>query len=266
MTHQNPCEQRFSYFLQELTPQEAESFERHLVRCADCRKELADLRLAWEAIPCDLEETELPPELKSQVMDAILHAPSGPGASQEQVPPRKVTGRVTGVRRSQRLWPYTAAAALFFAAGALTVWGWIGPGAKHIASPPAVQPAAPQTPSTPQPSAPPAQLVQVMSLKPFDQGMPDASGRVWLMRQGDKDRIVVEMTGLTPNHGEGTYQLWMLKEGKRTNCGTMRIGEKGTGVMTYEIPASEYKFDSLGVTLEPDEKGDQPRGKKVLGT
>jgi hypothetical protein len=46
----------------------------------------------------------------------------------------------------------------------------------------------------------------------------------------------------------------------------MNVDDQGNGVLTYNISAKYIGFDAVGVTLEPDANGDQPRGKKVLGT
>lgn len=240
MNDHNPCEQRFSYFLQELTGREKDSFERHLAECEACREELAELRLVWDALPYEMEEVDLPGEWKAEVMNAVLR-------------PDAMRGHT---KRNRLRWVYAAATAVIcFAAGGLAGWGLTHSGTQQATAPPGKEE-----------RRQPAVVMQEVSLKAYDQGMPEARGKVWLMKQGDKEHLVVELSGLRPTNGEWTYQLWMLRGGKRWNCGTMRVGEKGSGVMTYEMPASEGAFDGFGVTLEPDALGEQPRGKKVLGT
>jgi len=55
-----------------------------------------------------------------------------------------------------------------------------------------------------------------------------------------------------------------LDDTERTNAGTFKVGDNGVGVLTYRMN-QEANFDTIGITLEPDSKGDAPRGQKIFG-
>jgi hypothetical protein len=117
----------------------------------------------------------------------------------------------------------------------------------------------------------PAEVLKTFELKPVDDSMPLAKGTAWVLKHGDTNNVVVNLTGLKKTRGDWTYQVWLIRTAsdntkKRYNCGTMNVDDSGNGVLTYPISAKNIGFDAVGVTLEADAKGTQPRGKKVLGT
>ncbi|HEX8053112.1 MAG TPA: zf-HC2 domain-containing protein, partial [Thermoleophilaceae bacterium] len=60
-----------AYLLGALPPLEAEVFERHLMACATCQRELERLRPAAQALPRAVEAFEPPPSLKRSLMDVV---------------------------------------------------------------------------------------------------------------------------------------------------------------------------------------------------
>ncbi|TVY09532.1 anti-sigma factor [Paenibacillus cremeus] len=238
------CEDRFAFFLQELPPEETLRYEQHLTHCPECREELAELQQAWAAIPFEMEEVELPESLRDQVMGAIL-------------PPKPMLDAVEEPKRRSVFsrWTYAAAALLLFLAGGATVWSLSRQAASH----------APKLAIDERLNVP-MQPVSQVSLKAFDQSMPGASGNGMVMQQGDGAALMLHVSGLKPTEGAQAYQVWLVKDGKRKNCGTFRVDAQGNGGIMYELTPAESKFDAIGITLEPDSEGNAPRGKKVLGT
>lgn len=78
-------------------------------------------------------------------------------------------------------------------------------------------------------------------------------------------RITLEGQGLAPLAPGEVYQLWLIKDGKRTSGGIFVVDAAGKGGMSTRLPG-EAPFDALGVTREPDAFGEQPRGPKVMGS
>ncbi|HEX8743882.1 MAG TPA: anti-sigma factor [Thermoleophilaceae bacterium] len=72
-----------AYLLGALPPLEAEVFERHLIRCEDCQRELARLRPAAEALPRSVEPFDPPPSLKASLME-IVEAEARPAPRPER--------------------------------------------------------------------------------------------------------------------------------------------------------------------------------------
>jgi anti-sigma-K factor RskA len=60
-----------AYLLGALPALEAEVFERHLMRCETCQRELAELRPAAEALPRSVEQFDPPPTLKASLMEVV---------------------------------------------------------------------------------------------------------------------------------------------------------------------------------------------------
>jgi hypothetical protein len=73
------------------------------------------------------------------------------------------------------------------------------------------------------------------------------------------------VSGLPATQGSESYQMWMTNAGKRWSCGTFQVGKEGAGLLLYTLKKDAH-FDSIGVTLEPDAAGKQPRGRKVFGS
>ena len=97
----------------------------------------------------------------------------------------------------------------------------------------------------------PAQVVQSYAMIPADPSMKTVKGNAWLIDNGSQKRLVVQMNGLSLTQGSQVYQVWLIHNGTRQNAGTFRV---------------DTQFEQIGITLEPDPNGNQPRGKKVSGT
>lgn len=223
-----------------MTEEEMLAFHAHLSECPACQEELKELRQVWDALPYTMTELELPEQLKSEVLAPML---------QEKT---KSDLKPLAKRRSGPVWRYAAAVVLVLVIGFTGLFGvsqWRKEALTH-----------------PEDLHLPAEVLQKYSLKPFDSAMPGASGQVWLTEKGGRLELVLQTSGLSALQGEQAYQVWLVKDGNRLNCGTFRVDSQGNGVLTYKIDEHERQFDAIGITLEPDSEGSKPRGKKVLGT
>lgn len=93
-----------------------------------------------------------------------------------------------------------------------------------------------------------------------------AGGRVLIMEQNGMIELYVMTEDLPPLVDNQVYQVWLIKNGKRDNAGIFRVNENGEGLLRYVMDSKNFTYDSIGITLEPDGQGTQPRGEKVLGT
>lgn len=232
------CSYLVNYLTGDCTELERAAFERHLRTCASCREELRDLQDVWQALPFEMEEVELPPDLKQQVMYAI-------------VPPKLKT--IKNKKKRSFKWIYGLSAAIILGL-AVGIWWDNQPKNSALSANPGL--------------SEPAEIMHTFQLKSVESTMPTASGTAWVLQNGDVHNVVINLQGLQETKGDTAYQVWFNRNGKRYNCGTLRVDEKGTGVLTYSIPVKgkDFQIDSFGVTLEPDSNGLTPRGKKVLGT
>jgi hypothetical protein len=224
-----------------MTDEEKRAFHAHLSDCPACREELKELGQVWDALPHAMAELEPPERLKSEVLGPLLKDGAQSKPASFSIKPGK---------RRYRL--YAAAAVLVLligSAGLFEVFHWRN-----------------QSPTHSDNLHLPAEVLERYSLKPFDPAVPAASGQVWLTAKGGSMELVLQTSGLPALQGEQAYQVWLVKNGDRLNCGTFRVDSQGNGVLTYQIEEEERQFDAIGITLEPDSGGSEPRGKKVLGT
>lgn len=241
----NPCERVIEYVTGDLAGAEKKLFEQHLPACEECLRELSDIREVWRLLPYAAEEAEPPATLKSDVMNAIFGPPAEtvkPVARREVMLPRK--------SRARSKW--IVALAVAFVAGIL-----IG----RMPELTARQATGTQT------YAVPSQVEQMYSLRSMDVSNPEANGKAWVATHGDESNLVMCFYHMPKNEGKQTYQVWLLHNGERSNAGTFNVDAQGNGVLTFRAKKGELPaFESIGITLEPDPNGNEPRGKKVLGT
>ncbi|KIL37975.1 hypothetical protein SD70_29465 [Gordoniibacillus kamchatkensis] len=225
-------------------------FKQHMKTCAVCMEEWHQLQIVWQALALDTEEAEVPETLKSEVMNAIFNGEDGMKRGTEVVPP--LSAQPARPRRKSAGWRIAAAAACVFLVAGVSAWygGWLPP--QRQISPAVVSPA--QT------------VLKEWSLRSVQQTMPAAKASIQLVRDGDVRKVVVQAEGLPPTTGAEAYQVWLLHEDHRYNCGTFRVDQSGKGVLVYDLKRPDIQIDGFGVTLEPDALGNAPRGKKVLGT
>jgi anti-sigma factor RsiW len=239
-------EQILTYVIGECTPDEQAFWEAHLAGCPSCREEAAHLQMAWRSIPFMLEETEPPPGLKEEVMHAIFQ-PAAPAS-----PPRAWRSFLDKAKQWATA-PYPRVVTIVLLLGFVgTLWQNLTLRERLSAL---------ETPVTL-----PASVVQEFSLKAASPAMADARGSAWLYRQGEKRVIIVHVQGLAATQGGEAYQIWLIHHGKRTSAGVFRVDQSGSGVCMYDMTGEDLVFEAIGITLEPDANGSQPRGKKVLGT
>lgn len=239
MTHKPTelCHNVSIYFLNELADADKLDFEQHLPSCASCQEELRDIRSVWNQLPSAMEEVEPPPDLRDQVFSSIF--PEQPVARP----------RIKGGQKLRWDSVWTKAAVLLLVAG--LVWNNIA--------------LRDQLTQIDPPS--PAHVVASYAMVSPDPALKNASGNAWIIQAGPKRSLIIQMAGLPSTQGEEAYQVWLIKDGIRQSAGTVQVKDNGTAVLTYtERGASGFQFDQIGITIEPDPYGTQPRGKKVLGT
>lgn len=227
------------YLAGECTQEEAAIVREHLNKCASCLREWNELRQVWETLPLMAEETSPPDDLKAEVMSALFAKPEKEKFAVQS--PQKRRRWVSGI---------AAAFVLGIALGSLWNVNW---------------PWEQNRGETAQLNRP-TEVVRQFALKAADPSFPSVNGTAWVVRQGKKCNIVVEMKGLPATTGEQVFQVWLIRQGRRYNGGVLQEDGRGNAVLTGEVDPQLQDFEAIGVTLEPDPNGRQPRGKKILGT
>lgn len=275
------CGMLIPYVAGECTLEERRLYEAHLHSCPDCREELVEMKQVWDLLSTNVEEAEVPRDLKAQVMGAIFAEQSAEGlketepAQTQQTPQTpqsshtrqiRQAGQATtphaakeGVvrlqerrRRGRGVLPFVWSAAALIVIVSASLWNYsLYQERVKLADAPLDQP---------------AQVLSVYTLSSTEPAAAETNGKACIMKQGDRYKLVVYLYGLPETKEQEAYQVWLIRDGQRANAGTFQVDASGLGVLTYELPDINRGFDAIGVTLEPDSKGNQPRGKKVLGT
>ncbi|WP_274364607.1 anti-sigma factor [Paenibacillus thermotolerans] len=235
--HRHPaCELLIDVVSGQCTPSQREQFTAHLDACPSCSDEYAGLRDIWDHLYLAQEELELPASLKGDVLSSIFE----PGRTRSQSIARR--------RYSKRLFWIPAAVVLLLIT---SINGYFFYETRQTA------PAALNEP---------AKVIELFRLTASGTGVSfDGYGVACIVERSGKRELIVYSYGLPRTEGDQAYQVWLLRDGIRTNAGTFHVEEDGFGVLTYPLGKS-IGFDRLGITLEPDANGSEPRGKKVLGS
>lgn len=91
---------------------------------------------------------------------------------------------------------------------------------------------------------------------------PDATGFVLISADGDDGALVVD--GLPPLGESQQYQLWLIRDGKRTSGAIFSTDEKAYGGTRIRAPRPLIDYSAVGITIEPAGGSPQPTGKQVL--
>lgn len=256
------CDLRLNVLSGSCTEAERLAFERHLPGCTACQAENEELRLVWEALYADMELIEPPADLKQQVMDAALAAEAELATrGAEDAEPTNGRRIAAGSRgKPGRRWLPAASGALLLAvllAG--TAWN-VSLYRERLRSPLPIEQAL---------SVPASQVKQVVALQAAQPGAEAsrAYGFACVVDNGQSRQFIVYVHGAPATVGEQAYQVWLVENGVRRSAGTFRVngGDQGVGVLAMPIRSNSLTFDTIGITLEPDDKGDHPRGEKMFG-
>jgi anti-sigma-K factor RskA len=90
-----------------------------------------------------------------------------------------------------------------------------------------------------------------------------ATGFVLISADGDEGALVVD--GLPPLGESQQYQLWLIRDEKRTSGAVFSTDEKSYGGTRVEVSGSLLEYSAVGITIEPFGGSPQPTGEKVLG-
>jgi anti-sigma-K factor RskA len=92
---------------------------------------------------------------------------------------------------------------------------------------------------------------------------PEASGLRIISADGRNGTLIVDrLAALDDAH---QYQLWLIRDGKRTNGGVFSVSQTGFGTMKITAPDSLANYPAFGITIEPYGGSPGPTGEKVLG-
>jgi anti-sigma-K factor RskA len=222
------------YSLDLLEGGEREQVEAHLATCSRCSAELMLCQQLFTDLPLALQETEPPADIKERLLRAVR--PDRPDRRQSSW--KLFTTRIN---RTAPAWGFAAllVVGVLFLSN-LLLWRQVS-GLKSAAS----------------------QAMPVITLSGVPS-MSEAHGTIVMSKDGKYGTLVV--SNLLPLNYNQQYQLWLIKDGHRTNGGVFSVDYAGYGALIIHSAVDLADFDSFGVTIEPYGGSPAPTGERVLGS
>jgi anti-sigma-K factor RskA len=225
-----------AYLLGALEDEERQGYEAHAETCAECREELAFLRVATDALPTSVAQHNAPPALKDRIMtvvnsEAELLRAAGPEADRP----------VVANRRERRWWQLVPRSGLALAASVLLIVGGVTGYVVRDGG-----------------SSIPTRTIAAEVTFP---SIPDAEAK--LIVRGDHSTLHTERI---PRAGSGrVYQVWLMKKGATAPEPTdalFTVSKNGSA--TVDVPGSLEGVEAVLVTPEPEGGSPEPTSDPVI--
>ncbi len=235
MTH-DPHHLTGAYAAGALDDHERAEVESHLLVCADCAREVADLREALAELSI-LTEAAPPPGLRDSVLASIATVrPLPPAASDPMPAAAPVLATVTPLapRRRVLTWLASAAAVLALVAGGVAWHPW----------------------SPDRPGVTTAQSVlDARDARTWSAAM--GSGRATVARSAELRRAALVLEGLQALPSGRTYQAWIqFSDGSLKSAGL--VSSVSSGRASLVLGGDTARAVGVGLTLEPAGGSPQP--------
>jgi anti-sigma-K factor RskA len=223
-----------AYALNILTEAETTQVAEHLAICPACQAELRLYQAAADELPLALAQAVPRPALKDRLMKEIhsrqVKAVGAPNPTFWQ--------RWAGFfQRSAPAW--AMALIMVLALGNLLLWFRLNQASGRDATP--------------------MMVVALAGTKDSTQ----AIGTLVMNPTGEYGSLVVDhLAVLDAGH---QYQVWLIKDVKRTSGGVFSVNPDGYASLELYAPLPINQYQSIGITIEPAGGSPGPTGAKVLG-
>ncbi len=226
-----------AYALGVLDEVESQKVSQHLERCSACQAEFNAYQLLVDQLACTVPQIKPPLRLRASVMQQAA-------AQSIQAQP---------ARPIWKAWLSRSLSPLVGLVGLVLIVTLVG---LNLALWQQIQ----RPPAAPVPTAVAANF-RLVKMSPSQPG--SASGLLVISEDGEYGTLVVD--GLTELSPSQQYQLWLIKDGKRTSGGVFSVQDTGYGMLRINSPEPLVDYQSFGVTVEPAGGSPGPTGPKVLG-
>jgi anti-sigma-K factor RskA len=230
-----------AYVLEILEPDERRIVTGHLSECVSCQRELAEYRAAMDLLAESLPLREPPDRLRSLVLQQVARA-----ASHQPVQRTPVRGFGDSLK-SFLVQPAGLALVLLL----LVLNIGLAINTIHLN----------RQLSTIQARIPSSDI-RVVQMAGTDQA-PGSTGYMMIFTNETAGTLAVrEAPILEPGY---QYQVWLIKDGKRTSGGVFSVNGQGYGSLQIEANQPLQNYQAVGITIEPTGGSPAPTGAKVLG-
>lgn len=240
-----------AYVLDALGPEETELFEAHLEQCADCRREVAELRRVVGVLPLAIDMVEPPPGLKNRVIEAAMR-----DSTMRVIPGGDDLGQAKGSRAQPRslvrFHPWQAAVGLAAAVviAALGIW--------NVQLQHQVQDKNSALAYQRDVVAALASGATVTHVPGTDAA---PAARAALV-QPSRGHAYVIVQGLPENQSDKVYQLWLVRGTTPHSAAVFTYA--GNDPQIIHLSASTAGYAVAAVTMEPRPGSRAPTGRQLL--
>ena len=229
-----------AYLLRALPDDEVAGFEAHLRECAQCRAEVASLRVATDALPRSAPPMQPPPELRERIMrvvrsEAELLSAAGAQADVPEAPRRRERRRrwfpLTGGRLAPAWAAGLAALAIGVLGGVALSGGFSGGGARTVT----------------------AQVNRAA----------EPGGEATLRISDGKG--VLRVHGMRNPAGHRVWQVWLVRRGERSPEPTNALFTvRSDGTASVAVPGDLNDVNKVLVSSEPEGGSETPTTQPVI--
>ena len=236
-----------AYALDCLDAEEVLQVEEHLAVCAACRVELEAYKSTAAQLGLSAPQVQPPARLKASILSRVKQPQSAPVSASTPAGQEVTNAPGLWVRLYRSLVTSVRANPVWVGVSLLLI---IALAASNVALYRQVQ------------SLRQSSEFHLVALKGTTNA-PGASGIMVISQEGMAGTLIVD--GLPVLSTSHQYQLWLIKDGKRTSGGLFYVGQGGYGFLAVQSPGSLLNFSSFGITVEPAGGSPGPTGAKVLG-
>ena len=223
-----------AYGLDILTGAEKDQVVEHLAICPKCRAELRTYQLTKDELGLASKQFTPRPQVKSGLMRQVTALQKQTSASSRIFPWRR---GLDVFLRSTPVWGLALIIVLALASWLL----WDQLHQDNLANP---------------------ALLRVIALASTENA-PGAIGSLVISQNGEYGTLIVDkLDALDTDH---QYQLWLIKDGQRSNGGVFSVNPDGYASLLIYGPQPLNFYQAVGITVEPTGGSPQPTGSKVLG-
>jgi anti-sigma-K factor RskA len=253
-----PIEELLSFYaLDALNDEERELVESYLKEHPEARRQVEEMRSTVAAVPYSVSPVEPSPHSKELLMRRIAADQRATSSTRTQ----PSTPRRLRLEEVFRIFSLGAAAlailwAIVLNAQVVGLRNEIAALSHALA----VQSNAIEQINASLPQGTPSGVITV-SLQGTDVE-PQAQGQ--LIADPKSQSAVLIIAKLTPLEAGKTYQVWLIQGNTPVSAGLLTVDENGQGVLVVTSEAEIGSFDSLGISVEPEEGSQQPTGEIVV--
>lgn len=247
MTEEHVFDLLPGYALEILEEEDLLKVASHLSHCVACSQELESYKAAVNTLTLSVPVQTPAPDLKSRILRSVeAEARAAPAfnPTHRQEPAVKMESnwlqRIFSGRQAGLVFAILAIfLILFLSINNFLLWQRVNDLEARV----------------------PGDRVQIVRLNGTSTA-PQAEGYVIVFENNHYGSLTVENAPILEDDQQ--YQIWLIRNGERTNGGVFSVNDTGYGVMQVYSKQPLEVYDSFGITIEPVGGSPAPTGEKIL--